>query len=76
MAAEPVAILTPLAREARDVGLTYGKDLERLGRDARHARQLVAKGHGGDVAVCLALDTSTVVPILAPGVDKLVWGSR
>ena len=75
-AAEPAAVLTPLAREARDVGLTYGKDLERLGRDARHARQLVAKGHGGDVAVCLALDTSTVVPILAPGVDKLVWGSR
>jgi 2-phosphosulfolactate phosphatase len=68
--------LTPAAGEARDVGLAYGKDLERLGRDARHARQLVVKGYGADVALCLALDTSTVVPILLPGVDKLVSGPR
>ena len=74
--AEPDATLTPASEEARDVGLTYGKDLERLGRDSRHARQLVVKGHGGDVAVCLTLDTTTVVPILGPGVDKLVWASR
>jgi len=74
--AEPAATLTPAAEEARDLGLTYGKDLERLGRDSRHARQLAVKGHGGDVAVCLTLDTTTVVPILGPGVDKLVWASR
>jgi 2-phosphosulfolactate phosphatase len=74
--AEPRVVLTPTAREAREVGLTYGKDLERLARDSRHARQLDAKGHGADVAVCLTLDTSTVVPTLTPGVDKLVWGSQ
>ncbi len=72
----PDAVLTPAAQAAREVGLTYGKDLERLARDARHAQQLVRKGHGGDVAVCLALDTTTVVPTLVPGVDKLVWGSQ
>ena len=75
-AAEPAATLTPMAAAAREVGLAYGKDLERLARDSWHARRLAANGHGADVAVCLTLDTSTVVPMLAPGVDKLVWGSR
>jgi len=74
--AEPDAKLTDVAREARGVARTYGKDLDRLGRDSRHARQLVAKGHGDDVGVCLSLDTSVVVPTLARGVDKLVWGSQ
>ena len=64
------------AAEAREVGLAYGKDLERLARDSQHARQLAAKGHGADVAVCLTLDTSTVVPVLLPGVDKLVSAPR
>ena len=76
VAAEPDASLSREAQEARAVGLAYGKDLERLGRDSRHARQLVVKGHGADVGVCLTLDTTTVVPTLGPGVDKLVWGSR
>jgi 2-phosphosulfolactate phosphatase len=81
-AAEPTVTLTPRASEARDIGLRYGKDLEGLARDARHVRSLQAKGHGADVAVCFALDTSTVVPVLmrggegGPGVDKLVWGPR
>jgi 2-phosphosulfolactate phosphatase len=81
-AAEPTVTLTPSAHEAREVGLRYGKDLEGLARDARHARTLQAKGHGADLAVCLALDTSPVVPVLLPvndeggGVDKLVWGPR
>lgn len=74
--AEPSVVLTPTARDAREVGLTYGKNLEKLARDSRHARQLAVKGHGADVTVCLTLDTSTVVPTRLPGVDKLVWGSQ
>jgi 2-phosphosulfolactate phosphatase len=74
--AEPTVTLTAQAKEAREVGLVYGKDLRRLGRDARHAQKLVRKGHGRDVDTCFDLDTTSVVPTLAPGVDKLVWGSR
>jgi len=76
VAAEPDATLTPTAKEAHEVAQGYRQDLARLGRDSRHAQQLAAKGHGGDVAVCLSVDTSTVVPSLTPGVDKLVWGSQ
>jgi 2-phosphosulfolactate phosphatase len=73
-AGEPDAALTPAAAEAREVGAASGKDLDRLARDARHARALVAQGRAADVAACLALDTSAVVPVLRADVDKLVSG--
>jgi 2-phosphosulfolactate phosphatase len=69
------AVLTAEAAAARVLADAYGNDLARLGRDAPHARTLVAKGRGDDVAFCLTLDSSTVVPVLAPGVDKLVAGA-
>jgi phosphosulfolactate phosphohydrolase-like enzyme len=77
LAAEaPAATLTPAAVEAQALGERYAKDLERLARDAPHARKLAKKGRQADVAVCLTLDTSTVVPVLVPNVDKLVSGPR
>lgn len=72
----PDAVLTPAAAEARTLGAEYAKDLPRLGHDAPHARSLAAKGRGADLAACLALDTSAVVPVRLPGVDKLVSGPR
>ncbi len=75
-AADPDARLTPAATAARALGIAYGKDLERLARDAPHARGLIAKGRGADVAACFVLDTSTMVPVLLAGVDKLVSGPR
>lgn len=72
----PAATLTPAADEAQALGRRYAKDLERLARDAPHARGLARKGHAADIGVCLALDTSPVVPVLVPGVDKLVSGPR
>jgi 2-phosphosulfolactate phosphatase len=73
--AEPGVTLTPRANAARALADSYGADLGRLGRDAPHARGLVAKGRADDVAFCLTVDTSRVVPVLAPGVDKLVAGA-
>ena len=77
LAAEaPSATLTQAAVEAQALGQRYAKDLERLARDAPHARKLASKGRQADVSLCLALDTSTVVPVLVPNVDKLVSGPR
>jgi 2-phosphosulfolactate phosphatase len=72
----PDAILTPLAEAAHALGRRYGKDLAALARDAPHARGLAGKGRAADVAFCLTLDTTTVVPTLLPNVDKLVRGPR
>ena len=70
----PDAVLTPAAESALSLGRRYGKDLAGLARDAPHAVGLTRKGRAADVAFCLALDTTTVVPTLVPNVDKLVWG--
>jgi 2-phosphosulfolactate phosphatase len=72
----PHAILTPTAESAQSIGRRYGKDLAGLARDAPHARGLARKGRAADVAFCLTLDSTTVVPTLVPDVDKLVWGPR
>ena len=74
--ADPELVLTPLAEEARRVGAAYAKELHRLAQDAPHARKLIANGRAADVTACLTLDTSTMVPELVPGVDKLVSGLR
>ena len=75
-AASAAATLTPAAVEAQELGRRYAKDLEGLARDAPHARALARKGRGVDVGLCLTLDTTTVVPVLVPDVDKLVSGPR
>jgi 2-phosphosulfolactate phosphatase len=69
----PDAVLTAAAEEARTLIGAYAKDLGRLAQDAPHARSLARKGRGADLAACLALDASAVVPTRVPGVDKLVW---
>ena len=68
--------LTPAAEAAQALGRRYGKDLERLGLDAPHARGLAAQGRAADISFCLALDTTTVVPVRGADVDKLVSGSQ
>jgi len=73
---EPAAELSPNAREALDFGRGYGKDVRRLREDSSWARHLTARGRGRDVAACLMLDTTTVVPVYLPSVDKVVVGSR
>jgi len=70
------AALTRSAEAARVLNRRYGKNLESLSRDAPHARGLAAKGYAADLVFCLALDTTTVVPIASPDVDKLVSGPR
>ena len=72
----PGATVTPAAEAAHALGLRYGKDLGRLGRDAPHARGLEAKGRAADVAFCLTLDSSTVIPVRGADIDKLVSGSQ
>ena len=71
---EPRAELTAAAREALEVGRGYGKAVARLAQDSPWARHLALAGRGEDVAACLVLDTTTLVPVLH--VDKVVVGSR
>jgi 2-phosphosulfolactate phosphatase len=73
LAAEPTASTTPAAAEARALGRRYGKDVARLAKDSAWARHLTASGRGADVTACLALDTSTLVPVYRADVDKVVW---
>ena len=73
---EPGARLTPAARDATLVGRRYGKDVARLVEDSSWARHLTSRGRGADVAACLMLDTTTVVPEYRPRIDKVVVGSR
>ena len=73
LAAEPAASLTPAAAAARDLAARYGKDVARLAKDSGWARHLAASGRGADVTACLALDTTTLVPVYGADVDKVVW---
>ena len=73
-AAGPGPALSAAAREAQADGRQYARDLTRLARDSAWARRLVAAGRGGDVAACLRLDTTTLVPVYLPSVDKVVAG--
>jgi len=75
-AAVPGAVLTDRARAACALGRPYAADVARLGRDSSWARHLREAGRGLDVAACLALDTSTVVPVYLADVDKVVLGPR
>jgi 2-phosphosulfolactate phosphatase len=68
--------LSETARAARALAARYRDDIARLAVDSSWARHLASRGRGADVAACLAVDTSTLVPHLLPDVDKLVTGSR
>jgi 2-phosphosulfolactate phosphatase len=72
----PGAAMTPAAAAAAVLARRYAGDVGRLAKESRHARRLTAAGRGADVAACLALDVSTVVPVYLPSVDKVVVGPR
>jgi 2-phosphosulfolactate phosphatase len=74
LAGEPTARPSPAAEAAQAEARPYGKDVGRLARDSSWARHLASRGRAADVAACLALDTSTLVPVYRPGVDKVVRG--
>ena len=47
----------------------YGHNLQRMFREAEHARALVNAGFGDDIAVCASVDAYPVVPVYA---DRLI----
>jgi phosphosulfolactate phosphohydrolase-like enzyme len=73
---EPAAELTGIAREALEVGRGYGKAVARLAVDSPWGRHLSRAGRAADLAACLVLDATTLVPVLDPAIDKVVVGSR
>lgn len=76
LASVSAAVLTPSARAAREAGRAYGKDVARLREDSPWARHLASRGRAGDVAACLALDGTTLVPRYLADVDKVIRGPR
>src|SRR5256714_10104678 len=72
LAAEPAAHATAAAQEASALARPYGKEVGRLAPDSSLARHLASRGRAADVAACLTLDTSTVVPVYPADVDNLV----
>jgi 2-phosphosulfolactate phosphatase len=61
--AEPDAVLTEAGRDAVAVARGYRGALTRLAQDSPWARHLALAGRAADVAACLCLDTSTLVPV-------------
>jgi 2-phosphosulfolactate phosphatase len=73
-AAAAQAVATRGALAALAEGRRYDGDVARLASDSPWARHLAASGRGADVAACLALDTTSLVPQYLPSVDKIVSG--
>jgi 2-phosphosulfolactate phosphatase len=73
---EPGAVVTEAARDALDVGRGYGKAVARLAQDSSWGRHLALAGRAADLAACLVLDTTTLVPVFLPNIDKVIVGSR
>lgn len=73
--AAPTAAATPAAEAARLAGHGYGAEVSRLAHDSPWAVHLTRRGRGADVAACLTLDTTTLVPVYRVDVDKVVAGS-
>jgi 2-phosphosulfolactate phosphatase len=73
---EPNAVLTEAARGALQVGSGYGKAVAQLAHDSSWGRHLALAGRAADLAACLVLDTTTLVPVFVPHIDKVVVGSR
>jgi 2-phosphosulfolactate phosphatase len=76
LAAVPTAALTDAARDALTTGRRYAADVGRLEHDAPWACRLIAAGRAADVAACLRLDTTSLVPRYVPNVDKIVGDPR
>ncbi|HEY7365674.1 MAG TPA: 2-phosphosulfolactate phosphatase [Methylomirabilota bacterium] len=74
--AEPRAAPTAEAREALRAAAGYGGDVARLAETSTWARHLSRRGRAPDVAACLLLDTTTLVPEYRPEIDKVVRGPR
>ncbi|MBI2205652.1 MAG: 2-phosphosulfolactate phosphatase [Candidatus Rokubacteria bacterium] len=72
----PDAQCTPDADEAVQTARPYERSLERLAEDSRWARRLIDAGHGADVRACFVLDTTLLVPVYRPDVDKIVLTPR
>jgi 2-phosphosulfolactate phosphatase len=64
------------AARAASLAKRYGKDVAQLADDSEWARRLARAGHAEDIAVCLAVDTTSLVPVYLAGVDKVVSGPR
>ncbi len=62
------------AREALADSRPYARDVARLALDSPWARRLAAAGRSADVAACLRLDTTSLVPVYLPSVDKIIAG--
>jgi len=73
---EPGTTTTPGAREALRAAAPYGKDVGPLARTSTWARHLTRRGRAADVAACLRLDATAVVPRYEPEIDKVVCGPR
>lgn len=50
----------------------YDKDVARLATDSRWAQKLARAGYAADVAACLTVDTTALVPVYLPSIDKVV----
>lgn len=72
LATAPSGQPTAAAAEARRLAAPYAGDVGRLARDSSWARRLRSVGRGGDLEVCLALDTTPLVPVYRADVDKVV----
>jgi 2-phosphosulfolactate phosphatase len=72
----PDAVLSPSAQDARAEAARYRDDVKRLATDSAWARHLRRSGRAGDVAACLELDTSSLVPVFLANVDKVVGAPR
>jgi 2-phosphosulfolactate phosphatase len=72
----PGAALSAAGRETLDVGRQYRTTLTKLAHDSPWGRNLSAAGRAADLAACLVRDTTTLVPVYAPAIDKIVVGSR
>jgi len=75
-AATRSAAPSPAALAALAVGRRYAADVTRLREHSPWARRLCAAGRGADVSACLRLDTTSLVPVYLPSVDKVVLGCR
>lgn len=72
----PDATCTPDAEDAVGTATPYEHRLDRLAEDSCWARRLVQAGNGADVRACLVLDTTFLVPVYRPAVDKIVLTPR
>jgi 2-phosphosulfolactate phosphatase len=73
---EPRATLAPIAREAVEAGRGYAENVARLAQDSPWGRSLTAVGRAADLAACLVLDTTILVPVYSADIDKVIVGSR